>query len=234
MRLSVYSFLIALVVIAAGCSRMTSLRGKSRAKITEEARVLTTGVVDSLNLSTNKEPAVQVAKVLGRQNQRLVGLPLEPLDVAPLIASNAAAISALNARFDKQNAMLADLAKATEALVAKGEVKESEDSKRWFWRIFGGLGFTGVIAGLFALFIFCPPALAIFGHLIGWIVSKLPGLASMLGVVAKSSFDSVVRGVEKAKEAMGDHSKPLMDSLSKELDQKDKALVRSRLAILKD
>ena len=122
------------------------------------------------------------------------------------------------------------------------------------WTKFGVWG-TTLIGGAVALFVFCPIALPICGRLLAWLVGKIPSLASAFGVVSVKAFDSVLRGIEKAKEAKnnpgnspvaptvpvantfstGDSRRgqenwihQLHNHLSREMDAAHKALVRAR------
>jgi hypothetical protein len=92
--------------------------------------------------------------------------------------------------------------------------------------------------------------LPIAGRVLGWMVGKLPGLASALGVVSVRAFDAVVRGIERTRSKGGAADAPTIavansgrsdsrrDSatflpdlelnLSREMDAAHKALVRSR------
>jgi hypothetical protein len=107
-----------------------------------------------------------------------------------------------------------------------------------------------LIGGGDALFVFCPLALPLVGRGLGWLVGKLPGLASAAGVVSVKAFDAVVRGIENAKKnssvaptvpvantyhAAGDSRRDkttwitqLETQLSREMDAAHKALVRAR------
>ena len=100
---------------------------------------------------------------------------------------------------------------------------------------------------------FCPLALPLVGRGLGWLVGKLPGLASAVGVVSVKAFDAVVRGIENAKkqnlpvaptvsvantQLLGDSRRDktswiekLENNLSREMDAAHKALVRSRKSI---
>lgn len=237
---------------AAGCTSVAPRQAKLEARLAEESRVLTTAVVDALQTqpATNQNPHTAVALRLARQDQRLEGLPGQPLDVAPLLAeagpSNppagpAPASAALEARFAQQDRLLGRERRLETRLEDYGrqyEAARNERIRTWTRRLgLGGLG----IGGLIALVAFVPAAAPILGHLLGWVVGKVPRVAGWLGVVSVKAFDAVVEGVERFKAGRGEtaappsppapHAAPLLQQLSSTLDADHKALVRQRRAV---
>jgi hypothetical protein len=166
------------------------------------------------------------ALAFAKQDQRVEGLPLKPFDVPALLAGMgltnsipplggppgveavAAAREEVAARFERQDELLSKRAATEAKLIDRGEKAEAARNARIArWTKFGVFG-TTLIGGAITLFVFCPVALPIFGHLLAWLVGNVPSLASGLGVVSVKAFDSVLRGIEKAKDAKNANPSP--------------------------
>lgn len=201
---------LGLSFMLAGCTFQGRSLSKADDKLREESRVLTTAVVDTLvaQPTERRDAYTSTALVLAKQDQKIEGIPAHPLDIAPLVASNATAIAGLQARFDRQNAVIQKQNNAIDRLVAYGEQFEKEKNKSLLRRVFASLGLLGSIAAVVALCVFFPVAIPILGQLLGWIVSKLPGLARTIGVVSHKAYAQVVAGVEEAKEKYKEQGKP--------------------------
>jgi hypothetical protein len=242
--------------LMSGCTHYAARREKVSIKLAEESKALTTAVVDVLQNqpSTNRDLYTETALTFARQDQRVEGLPLEPFDVVGLLTNSPAAREEVTERFAAEEKLIAARAKVDEKLINFGERAEAERNRRigWWTRV-STLG-LGLIAGCVALCVFCPLALPLVGRGLGWLVGKLPGLASAVGVVSVKAFDAVVRGVEKAKkqnspvaptvpvantfQTSGDSRRDkatwieqLENNLSREMDAAHKALVRSRKGV---
>lgn len=205
------------VGIATGCTHTAAKRNKLNEALAEESRALTSAVVDTLQSqpATNRDPYTVTALAFAKQDQRVEGLPLKPFDVPALLAGmgltnnlpplvGAPAIEAAReevaARFEKQDELIAQRAATEAKLIDRGIAAEAARNQRITrWTKFGVFG-TTLIGGVVALFVFCPLALPICGRLLAWLVTKIPSLASGLGVVSVKAFDAVLRGVEKAKD----------------------------------
>ncbi len=257
----------------AGCTHHGARRQKLDARLAEESRALTTAVVDVLHRQPAGERDVYAATAMmfAEQDQRVEGLPTQPFDVPGLLASvgvtnGVAAMEAVEKgdagravvevreRFGKQDEWRAAAAKEELALVEMGVAAEAARNRRvagWSWFSAGAVGLLG---GAVALFVFCPMAIPLAGRTLGWLVGKLPGLASACGVVSVKAFDAVVRGIEKTKRqgwpgaptvpvansnlAGGDSRRgPAADwvaqleaALGREMDAAHKELVRARKA----
>ena len=213
-----------------GCSAKANVRREATSVLTESSKQLTTATVDALNLqpTERRDGYTETAKRMAEQNQKIQGIPVERIDVGPLVASNKLAWELVGQKFAEQNATLAKLRESEAQLLAMGEKYEEERNRSvvrriWTWLI-GSLG----IGGLVALAIFCPALIPIFGRILGWIVAKLPSLAGWIGVVSTKAFDNVVLGVEKARQKIGVADDTLKTELSKAMDDADKTLVRTR------
>lgn len=230
-----------IVLMVGGCTHHASdLRSSDKkvnandALLKEESRALTTGALDSLSYAPTNPPT-DLAKKFLRRDQQIEGMPAKRIDVEAILAGQAKAIADLDARFIKIDALLDERIRLeienkrlTDALVEMGQKYEAERNKSIVRRLYGWLGFGGTIAAILALFVFFPPAIAIAGRLLAWIVTKLPGLASFVGVVGTKAFDATVRGVEKAKTALGDKVPALEAELGRSMDDAHKKLVRAR------
>jgi hypothetical protein len=212
---------------------------------------LTTAVVDTLNAqpTTNRDEYTEVARMLATQDQRLEGLPEQPLTVRPLIKEErdtqaaagdgqpGPAQAALEERFEEQNRLITQARRAERKLLTMGAQAEAERNariSRWTkWLSFGGLG----LGGLVALVVLAPAGIPVLGRLLAWLAGKLPSLAGALGVVSMRAFDALVRGVERWKEssrqgglteAQRTAIEALETNLSREMDAEHKELVRTR------
>jgi len=187
--------------IATGCTHTAARREKINEALAEESRALTTAVVDTLQSqpSTNRDVFAVTALAFAKQDQRVEGLPLKPFDVPALLMgmgvtndipplSGPPAIEAareeVEERFAKQDWLLEKRAVAEVRLIDLGaKAEEARNQRITRWTKLGVWG-TTLIGGAVALFVFCPIALPICGRLLGWLVGKIPSLASGLGVVS--------------------------------------------------
>jgi hypothetical protein len=251
-------------VLASGCTHTAARRQKVAARLEEESKALTTAVVDTLQSqpSERRDVFTETALIFAKQDQRVEGLPVKPLDVPSLLAelgaTNAVAPAAITnqliaERFAKEDGLIAERAKVERRLMDLGaRAEEARNRKISFWSKWSLWG-MGILGGSVALFVACPLALPIAGRALGWLVGKLPGLASLVGVVSVKAFDAVVRGIENAKktsvvaptvpvantlsvagDSRRDNSASWVDNLqthlSREMDAAHKALVRARKA----
>lgn len=265
------------VVLLTGCTQMASKRNKTLRALDEESRALTTAVVDVLQSEPTEQRDVfsLTALAFAKQDQRVEGLPVKSFDVPGLMtdlgATNAVGSAGLSAgerglasaepgaprrevleRFEEQDRLIGSLAKEEAKLIdlgVKAEAARNEKITRWTKLSLGTFTFFG---GAIAVFVFFPVAISVAGRFLGWLVSKLPGLASACGVVSVKAFDAVVRAIEKTKQESSpaaptvpvanslltqgnsrrgpaeDFINKLQNQLSREMDAAHKALVRSR------
>lgn len=247
MRLTTTTIVAAACIAISGCTfarqkadRRQRAFDANGAILSEESRALTTGALDSLGYAPSNAP-VAIAKRMLERDQQIEGTPNTRIDVAPLVAGERAALAALDRRLLGIDSLLVERARlqseldaANERLQEMGRLYEAEKNRSVLRRIFGSLGITGVIAGLLALFIFFPPALAIVGRLIGWIVAKLPQAAGFLGAVGVKAYDSSVAGIERVRQKLDpEHMAVAENELSREQDKAEKRLVKTRKAVIK-
>lgn len=179
------------------------------------------------------------------QGAAVSGAPTHPQDdtVNGLLSDNEQlrkqAVAANNARKTEVETEVSRRKKAEAKLLEMGAQLEAEKNRNivsrvWHWAI-GTLG----IGGLIALCFFFPFLIPLVGKLIGFVVTKIPSLASAFGVVAVKSYDALVHGVELAKERYKTSKDetpveavfdgPMREAMA---GQSDKTLVRQRKAAL--
>lgn len=234
-----------------GCTQLSNsidtITGKSSAKqkqLTEESKALTTGTVDALEQAPREDKAVNLARELAKADQQIEGMPTKRLPVTAALAEDPkalrelerrlAAIPLLQAELEELQSKLADRESQLQDLGRKYEEERATKLrtriKRW---LIGTLGVGGVIALLV-----CFPALIVpFGHMLAFLVGRIPKLAGALGVVAKKAFDETVEGIGKARAAMKaaqSQDKIILDNtLSENTSEWTKALIASRRKVLK-
>ncbi len=201
------------VALMAGCSFQGKKATKQTAVLTKNDSALrvrvqenVTGIVDSLAVAPTNA-ATNLARDLATDTQQIVGLPDKRLPVADILAGLKPALDDLKQRFDQTQALIAErtemkakMDETTARLVDMGKQLEAERNKSivkriWHWSI-GTLGLAGTIA----ICVFCPAVIPFLIQAVGWLVGKIPQLASVFGVVSKKAFDAVVTGVETARD----------------------------------
>lgn len=246
MSLSRASICLIAGLLVTGCFHASSSLAKASQKaaqnadaLAEESRALTTGALDAL-VKAPTNPPTTLAKTLLKKDQQIEGLPVHRIDVDAILAGQTPALVALTNRLNLADTLLeererlrVEIAQLNSRLVELGTKYEQERNRGILRRIYLSLGFGGSIAGLLALCFFFPPAIAIVGRILGWVVSALPSLASWVGVVSVKAFDATVRGIEKAKTSIGSDSTAALElSLSKSMDSSHKLLVKNRKAAI--
>jgi len=147
--------------------------------------------------------ANSISSVFLTRSQSLVGLPLEPQEkvINNLLSTNAAVRQAEERKQEIKENKEIDLRTKIEILEKKlldYGIKEEQDrnEKIKFWTKWGILIFL-VIGGGIALTIFIPP-------IAGLLVSLIPKLASVFGVVAKGTVKNIINGVGNARHFIKD------------------------------
>lgn len=241
-----------------GCAPLARKQEIVSLKLAEESKALTTGVVELLQATPaegrgwHEELALELAK----QDQRIEGLPVNPIDALALGSTNEIVRSRAREEFEKrverQEGLIGKRARAELGLQKLGvEAELAAAARKKFWTK-AGLVVGVPLAGLVALWIFVPVSLPICGRLLGWMVGRIPSLAGALGVVSVKAFDAVVLGIEKARGEWGggapagleggarvgiensrraidpDFFHKLEERLGREMDREHKSLVRRR------
>jgi hypothetical protein len=242
--------LTVLLVFVFGCtshfknlSKVASYENERVRELTQAARVA--NQIGRDNLSKTNYAKATVAYDLSddflRREQNIVGLPVEDQSqvVKSLLDENkklrAAAKDLQDARELEETEWRRQREQYLSALQAMGQKYEEEHNKSIIKRLFAGLGFTGTILLIVGICILCPAAIPVFTHFAGFVVSKVPALASALGIVSKKCLDQVIRGIQKGKDEISKNptKNPLevLDTeLSKSMDENHKILVRARKA----
>lgn len=168
------------------------------------------GAVDALSLSENKSKEDLVALDLTRKAQEIVGLPQpgDKIHIEDVVNENEIAVKNLTDREEdviklaRRKQMLGhDLKDTEEKLISLGELKAKEQKEGFFDSLWGWLTATFGIVGAIAVLVIAGPALLpIITQLIGWIVSKIPGLITWLGITSSQMTSNIIKGVHDAKE----------------------------------
>jgi hypothetical protein len=181
---------------------------KVEEKLIEESKALTTGALDALSFAPTNKPT-DLAKKFLQRDQQIEGVPADRIDVAGILATNKVAIEALERRMEMQQDWLqervrleVELNKANDRLLELGRLYEQEKAKSTWKRIWSWTIGTFGIGGLIALVVFCPAALPIIGAAASFLISKIPALTNLIGLVGKSAFDAAVKGVGNARKRL--------------------------------
>lgn len=244
---------IAVLLAAFGCANSGPQRSAATValtkvddKIAEKAasQVHATGVALQAAPQTNR--AVQIAQTFNEKAKALLPQPNYEDTVkyqeivAGLLSTNANQRLEAQGRLQEKDTEISALQSERRAvadrvseleskLIDLGSIYEKEKNKSWWSRIYAALG----VGGLIALALVFPVIIPIGGHLIGWLVSAVPALASACGVVGKRAFDSVLTAVQKSKEQMAasEHTEALAvlkNELSKATDASHRRLISTR------
>lgn len=183
---------------------------KKESELDRHTKAYVTGTIDALSLSKNKSEEDIVALNLAQKAQEIVGLPHpgDKIHIEDVIQKNDVAIGNLVDR-DKDVIELSrrkeilgqDLKDTEEKLISLGELKAQEDkdgffSSLWVW-LTGTFGLIGAIA---VCIIAGPALLPIITQLFGWLVGKIPGLITWLGITSSQMTSNIIKGVHDAKE----------------------------------
>lgn len=183
---------------------------RKESELERHTRSYVTGTVEALSLSENKSTEDLVALQLAKEAQTIVGLPQpgDKIHVEDLIAQNEVAIENLTDReqdvieLSRRKQILGhDLKDTEEKLISLGELKAKEQkdgffSSMWAW-LTGTFGLIGAVA---VLIVAGPALLPIITQLIGWLVARIPGLITWLGITSSQMTSNIIKGVHDAKE----------------------------------
>lgn len=237
-----------LIFLLMGCTRNAARRSLVIAHEQERTRELIQGAKLAnlvgrerlFSSNGNALVAYDLSADLLSRGQSILGLPVidQSAVVTALLSTNKAlrlaAESAQRERRVEEQEWASERASYEAQLLEMGQKYEAERNRsitKRFWRwLVSSIGIGGIIA----LCVFCPAVIPIFGRLLGWLVSKIPQLAGACGVVSTKAYDAIVRGVENAKQEWhrSDAESVLHNSLSKEMDEGHKKLVRVRKAVV--
>ena len=157
-------FALTLTLFATGCTHVASKRAKISSKLEEHSRALTTAVVDSLQLQPPEQGDnyTEFALRVAREDQRIEGLPHQPIPAEVLLRANETNSLAslktervLSGRFAEIEKLIAAEKRQTDRLIAFGETHEEvENRTRARWAKWIGSG-SVLIGGLVALCVVC-------------------------------------------------------------------------------
>lgn len=183
---------------------------RKEGELNRHTRSYITGAVDALSVSPDKSTEDLVALQLAQKAQHIVGLPQpgDKIHIEDVIAKNEVALSNLDDRDEdvielsrRKEILGHDLKDTEEKLISLGELKAKEQKEGFFDSLWGWLtGTFGIVGAIAVLVIGGPALLPIITQIIGWIVSKIPGLITWLGITSSQMTSNIIRGVHDAKE----------------------------------
>src|SRR5688572_25897542 len=251
----------AALLFASGCTHVAKHHQRQNARLAEHSRAFTTAVVDTLQLQPHehRDEFTSIALELAQHDQRIEGIPLDPISVAHLLGADNTNQSPAEA-MSKQNAARTDLDRrlaeiqqlrtrlraSEEQLIAFGERFEHARNAQRTHLFQRGLAVALSIGTIVVLIVFVPASIPLIGRILAFCVMKFPALAGTAGVVSVKAFDAVVKAVEHVRSARSNSSQfvnqvdqdapvesgELEYHLSREMDASHKALVRQRKAAL--
>jgi len=167
------------------------------------------GTVDALSLSENKSKEDLVALNLARKAQEIVGLPQpgDKIHIDDVINNNEIAVKNLSDREEdvitlarRKQLLGHDLKDTEEKLISLGELKAKEQKDGFFDSLWGWLtGTFGIVGAIAVLIIGGPALLPIITQFIAWLVSRIPGLITWLGITSSQMTSNIIKGVQDAK-----------------------------------
>jgi len=213
--------ILALALMNQGCFNVTWGLKEQRTEIAGEiarkegeldrhTRAFVSGTVDALSLSEEKSKEDLVALNLAQKAQEIIGLPQpgDKIHVEDVINQNELALENLSDRdtdvikLSRRKEMLGhDLKDTEEKLISLGELKAQEEKDGFFSSLWGWLTGTFGLLGAIAVCIIAGPALLpLITQLFGWLVGKIPGLITWLGITSSRMTSNIIKGVHDAKE----------------------------------
>ena len=183
---------------------------RKEGELNRHTRAFVSGTVDALSLSEDKSKEDLLALSFAQKAQEIVGLPQpgDKIHVEDVISNNEVAIGNIADR-DKDVIELSrrkeilghDLKDTEEKLISLGELKAKEQKDGFFSSLWAWLTGTFGLLGAIAVCIIAGPALLpIITQFIGWLVGKIPGLISWLGITSSQMTSNIIKGVHDAKE----------------------------------
>ena len=183
---------------------------RKEGEVDRHTRAFVSGTVDALSLSEDKSREDLVALDFAQKAQEIVGLPQpgDKIHVGDILSNNEIAVENLADR-DKDVIELSrrkeilghDLKDTEEKLISLGELKAQEDKDGFFSSLWAWLTGTFGLIGAIAVCVIAGPALLpIITQLFGWLVAKIPGLITWLGITSSQMTSNIIKGVHDAKE----------------------------------
>ena len=183
---------------------------RKEGELERHTRAFVSGTVDALSISEDKSKEDLVALNLAQKAQEIVGLPQpgDKIHVEDVISNNEIAIENLADRdtdvieLSRRKEILGhDLKDTEEKLISLGELKAQENKDGFFSSLWAWLTGTFGLIGAIAVCVIAGPALLpVITQLFGWLVGKIPGLISWLGITSSQMTSNIIKGVHDAKE----------------------------------
>ncbi len=221
-KIFVSCFVVCLLILNQGCVTMPTwglkqdrqeIAGeitRKEGELQRHTRAFVSGAVDALSISEDKSKEDLVALNLAQKAQEIVGLPQpgDKIHIEDVISNNEIAIENLTDRdadvieLSRRKEILGhDLKDTEEKLISLGELKAKENKDGFFSSLWSYLTTTFGLLGAVAILIIGGPALLpIITQFIGWLVGKIPGLISWLGITSSQMTSNIIKGVHDAKE----------------------------------
>ncbi len=175
-------------------------KSKVETQIEQQTKQFVTAVKEVLESKESRNKEEQVSLELTEQAERLLGgEPIEKIDVRILLDLYDSDIEKYKQMISQKEKMVTVLKKNEldhETTIAALEQQlEREKARVSLWGRIRNAGVSFII-----LLILAVAGLAIFApHVLGWIVSKIPSLVSLLGVTSSRVIRNIVKGVQKAR-----------------------------------
>lgn len=183
---------------------------RKEGELERHTRAFVSGTVDALSISEDKSKEDLVALNLAQKAQEIVGLPQpgDKIHVEDVISNNEIAIENLADRdadvieLSRRKEILGhDLKDTEEKLISLGELKAQENKDGFFSSLWTWLTTSFGLIGAVAILIFGGPVLLpILTQMFGWLVGKIPGLITWLGITSSQMTSNIIKGVHDAKE----------------------------------
>ena len=183
---------------------------RKKGELERHTRAFVSGTVDALSLSEDKSREDLVALDFAQKAQEIVGLPQpgDKIHVEDVINNNEIAIENLADRdndvieLSRRKEILGhDLKDTEEKLISLGELKAKEQKDGFFDSLWSYLTTTfGLLGAIAILIIGGPVLLPVLTQLFGWLVGKLPGLITWLGITSSQMTGNIIKGIYDAKE----------------------------------
>lgn len=183
---------------------------RKEGELNRHTRAFVSGTVDALSLSEDKSREDLIALDFAQKAQEIVGLPQpgDKIHVEDVISNKEIAINNLKDRvvdvieLSRRKEILGhDLKDTEEKLISLGELKAQEQKDGFFDSMWSWLtGTFGLIGALVICVIAGPALLPIITQLIGWVVTKIPGLITWLGITSSQMTGNIIKGIHDAKE----------------------------------
>jgi len=220
----------------------------------ERDRQLTTAIKDTADHAEQRGSPTseeQLVQLLAREDQRIEGLPINRLDVKQMLnnirADREAFEKSLQKYHNENTSLLSSNARLDQENDALQISLTQEKNRSLLGRLWGwlwGFGMTGVIVAVILVVVFPTLGVPLMSYVVNLIVTTVPQLIALFGVVGKKVFDGVIIGVQQISDEISHHpddktftKKEVQEILKKNLrdatDSAAKAVISHRKHALK-